>query len=351
MRVAERWSCAMRESVLSLHRELVEIPSLSHEESGIADFVESRLRRSGADVERIENNIIAWRGEPKLLFNSHLDTVPASESWSRPPLQCQIEQGRIYGLGSNDAKGAVAAMIHAFESFEGDGLALLLAQEEETGGRGTETVWPILRDQRGWRPEAIVVGEPTDLQIGVSQDGMMVLEIVAEGDACHAAHAESLGARNPAYALARDLVRLEGLELPTRPQATMLSGSTARNQVGSDARAVIDLRTKPGMVHEELAASVQQALASRVEVKSIRLRPFGCDPDARVVSVIRAVSARSAPFHSHTMSDQVHYQGEAAVKFGPGRTERSHTPDEYIEERELIEGAETYLAIAGEFLR
>ena len=108
--------------------------------------------------------------------------------------------GRVYGLGSNDAKAAVAAMTAAFLAFrEADlpfTLALALVEGEETRGTGTEAVLAELA-RRGTPPAAAVVGEPTGLDVAVAQKGLMVLELVARGEACHAAHAARLGAPTP----------------------------------------------------------------------------------------------------------------------------------------------------------
>ena len=176
------------DALLRFHRDLVETPSVSHEEGPIADFVAHWLSSRGASVERIGDNVLARAGSgPGLVLCSHLDTVPATDAWSRDPFEVQREEDRIYGLGSNDAKASVAAMTFAFlDVLERGGpceVALLLVPEEETGGDGAEVSWPHLK-ATGFETRGVVVGEPTALEIATSQKGMLILELTARGDAC-----------------------------------------------------------------------------------------------------------------------------------------------------------------------
>jgi len=357
-----------RDAVLALHRALVEIPSVSHEERAIVDFVEARLRAAGAAVERIGENVVARAGEgPALLLNSHLDTVPPGSGWTRDPFALAEVEGRLIGLGANDAKASAAAMLAAFLDFlatapgsaasEPRGAAMLmLVCEEETGGAGTELVWPLLR-ARGDIPAAVVVGEPTGLDIAVAQKGMLVLELVAAGDPCHAAHATALGARNPIAALARDLVAIERIDLgAAHPELgvctctpTVVRAGEARNRVPGEARAILDLRTVPGERHAETIARVRAAVASEVRVLSDRLEPSACDPGAPVVAAALAARPGARLFGSRTMSDLVFFRGVDAIKVGPGDTERSHTADEYVLADEVVEGALFYRRLIDAF--
>lgn len=341
--------------LLSLHRSLVEIPSISGAEAEVMDFAFRWLQSAGLETWRVGRNVLAKTpGEVKLLLNTHLDTVPSSASWTREPHTVTTEEGRIYGLGSNDAKGCAAAMMIAMARHrETPGLALLLAVDEETGGQGTEIAWPHLRDELGWTVEAVLVGEPTELQAGIGQWGMLILELVAEGTPCHAAHAATLGHKNPIFALSRDLAKLETLALPTGGNfacPTVLTGSQAKNQVPGEAKAILDIRTLPGQSHPEIEEFLAQILESSVRVVSNRLNPYQCDPHCRLMGSVRKAIPSTPCFESRTMSDQVFFQGVNAVKLGPGVSARSHTADEYILESELVEGAAAYQSIIKEFL-
>lgn len=349
----------MTNELLKLHRELIAIPSVSHNETEIADFVHAYLTQNGITPTRIGNNIIAQTSDqPRLLFNSHLDTVPPNDAWTRPPWEPTQVNDHIFGLGSNDAKGCVAAMVTAFIANRSTpGLALLLSPEEETGGHGTEFAWPILRDEQNWHPEAIIVGEPTELQIGTVQRGLLLLDLVAKGQAGHAANADPSGKTNPIFTLARDLVKLQNISLtphvtlgqPTI-QPTTMTGAEARNQIPGEARASLDIRTVPIETHAEIIALLEETLTSEIQVRSQRLTPFACNTDARIISTIQSLLPQSKPFASRTMSDQVHFTGFNAVKFGPGVSTRSHTADEFILASELTTGAQAYDQIIKEFL-
>lgn len=335
-----------------LLQELVRIPSVSGDEEAIADYVAGLLLKRNCNVRRERNNVVAWIGDrPKLLLNSHLDTVKASDSWTAEPFAAMISNGRIVGLGANDAKGSVAAMMVAFLEAvrkQRRGVALLLSQEEETGGSGVEWIWPLLREEEGWAPELVLIGEPTGLQFGISQDGLLVLELEAEGDVCHAAHAESLSAQNSIYQLAEDLHRLKSAPLSSHPQPTVLSSATVRNQLSGSASCLLDIRTKSLQEHQELPSQISETVDSKVHIRSNRLKPYQTPENSRVLRRIAENFPQHELFHSRTMSDQVHFNGFTALKVGPGQTERSHQPDEYILLDELEAGVQLYSKIIEE---
>lgn len=336
---------------VALHKALVEIPSVSHQETACADFLSGWLEDRGASVERLGDNVVARTGSgPLVLLNSHFDTVPPTEAWTRPPWTVQRDGDRIHGLGSNDAKASVVAMIAAFlDPPEGVSVGLLLAPEEETGGKGTEYAWPILAE-RGWSPAGVVVGEPTGLDIAVKQKGLLILELHAEGDACHSANAAALDARNPIAALARDLVALQSLDLgppcsdlgATTLQPTVVRAGEARNQVPPGAMCVLDLRTVPQSTHAVLIERIRSTVESRLHVHSSRLEPVACPPGAAVVRAAQRARPVARVYGSRTMSDMVWFRGRPVIKVGPGQTERSHKPDEFVLESELHEGVRFY---------
>jgi acetylornithine deacetylase len=237
-------------------------------------------------------------------------------------------------------------------------VALLLSVEEETGGAGAGTVWPRLRAE-GYSPDGVVVGEPTGLQIARAQKGLLILELIADGDACHPAHAEALGARNPIRGLARDLVALEGIDLRpehallgrTTLEPTLLRAGERRNQVPGAGSVYLDLRTIPGVEHGELVERVRRKVRGRVRVHSDRFPPRECPPDAGIVRAARAARPESSVVGSRTMSDLVFFEGVPAIKCGPGDTTRSHKPDEYVLESEIMEGARFYFRLVEEFAR
>ncbi len=339
---------------------MVSIRSVSHEERELATWVEAFLREAGAEVMRLGDNIIARAGTgPKILFNSHLDTVPANNGWTRDPWHVESIDGKVYGLGSNDAKASGAAMMGAFLQTLKDGgpceLILMLVCEEETGGKGTELAWPWLQ-QQGWNPEGVVVGEPTELQVGIAQKGLLILELVHQGTACHAANIDVIGGINPIWGLAQDITRLQRADLgdahpqlgPTSLQPTVLKGAQAHNQVPAEASAKLDVRTVPGRSHTEIIEALQAAVEGEIRVQSSRLEPYQCDESAMIVQAALQANPNAKTFGSRTMSDQVFFRGVPAIKCGPGITARSHTADEFVLESEIEAGFEFYKSLLKE---
>lgn len=347
--------------VLALHREIVEIPSVSGTEGDLADFLEGKLRRYKVTPERVGNSLLALAGEgPVLLLDTHLDTVPPAPGWTRDPWKVTPEDGRIHGLGSNDAKAAVAGMVAAFLAFQNVPLpftlALALVEGEETKGNGTQAVLEEL-SRRGLTVEGAVIGEPTGLDLAVAQKGLMVLELLAKGTACHAAHAAALGAVNAARKLARDLVALESVDFgPPHPhlgpitlEPTQVKAGTARNVVPAEATAILDVRTTPALPREEIMRRIRQAVEGEVRVLSDRLLPKETPVEIPLIEAARRARPDARLYGSATLSDMALLSGPPAVKCGPGRSERSHTPDEFVLEGEVLDGAQFYTRLVGTY--
>jgi acetylornithine deacetylase len=242
---------------------LVATPSVSGQEGPLADFVQGLLVERGIQVQREGHNL--WfevgpraGGGPRLLVNSHLDTVPPCDGWSVGPWDAAWSDERLVGLGANDAKGCVASMLGAALELSnapevmGGTAVFAFTAEEETGGNGIAT----LLDKLG-PLDAAVVGEPTGLQVCAAQRGMLILRCVAKGQSAHVAHA-SLG-ENAIHKAARDIARLELFRFEghpllgaSRPQVTQIKGGLARNQVPDSCEFFVDLRTTPNLDHEEL---------------------------------------------------------------------------------------------------
>ncbi len=355
-----------REELLALHRELVATPSVSGDEAAIVALLSSFLESHGATVDRIGGSLVAWTGKapvrgdvegaPLVVLNTHVDTVPVAPGWTREPHQAESDAGTVYGLGSNDAKASVAAMTAAFLAVAELDLpltiALTLVRGEETKSVGTAEVVAEF-DRRGLVPAMAVVGEPTGLDLAVAQKGLLVLELVARGEAAHAAHARALGAKNAIVALARDLAAIAALNAqdggPLDPylgratvEPTVVSGGTARNVVPAEARAVLDCRTVPVEPPIELLARLRGAVESELAVLSDRLVPVATDPESLLVAAARRARPEARLYGSATLSDLTFFRDIPAVKVGPGQSERSHRPDEFVLEQEIVDGAEFY---------
>jgi acetylornithine deacetylase len=352
--------------ILALHQAITAIRSVSGEERELADFLDAWWRRRGLVPQRLGNSLLLVAGQaqpaggPLLLLDTHLDTVPPAPGWTRDPWDARPVDGRVHGLGANDAKAAVAGMTAAFAAFAALDLpftlALALVEGEETRGTGTEVVLAELARQ-GRRPAAAVIGEPTGLDLAVAQKGLLVLELVASGVACHAAHAQALGAANAVRRLAHDLVALEKVDFgaphahlgAVTVEPTQLRGGAARNVVPAEAAAVLDVRTTPALAAAEVVARIRRAVGGEVRVLSDRLVPRETAATAAVVEAARRVRPEARLYGSATLSDMVFMAGIPAVKCGPGSSERSHTADEFVWESEVLEGARFYTRLIGTY--
>lgn len=351
-------------ALLRLHREITAVPSISGNEGNLVRFLETWFEARGLSAERVGDSLLVLLGDadadvPLLVFDSHLDTVPPGSAWTRDPFTVHTVEGRVHGLGSNDAKASVAAMIAAAVRLAPllDSLklriALCLAAAEETSNAGTADLLGRLRSHSLF-PYAAVVGEPTGLDLAVAQKGLLVLELKASGIECHAAHRAALGGGNAILALARDLRVLGEADLgpadlllgPVTLEPTVLSGGSARNVVPGAASCILDVRTNPAPSTAELLENLRARVEGELVCRSDRLIPFAVAPDASIVRAALAARPQARSYGSRTLSDLIHFGGIPALKAGPGMTERSHTPDEFVLESEIIEGARFYEAVA-----
>lgn len=335
---------------VELLRDLVRIPSPSGQEDAVVARLESEFKSLGWTPERRGRNLTALLdgGDgPLLLLNSHTDTVPVGAEWTKDPLAAEVVDGRVYGRGTNDAKGCLTAMIlgaaRAFAHDAPKGKVLVAAScEEEVLGQGLEKLLPQLP-----RPDAAVVGEPTGLKPAVAQKGLIVLEVFAAGRSAHAAHG---GGVNAIEAAARDALALSKLRFEkshpvlgaTTLAVTQISGGDRHNVIPDRCKLVVDIRTTPDWSVDEIVARVKAACESEVRVRSSRLGSVETDPAHAVVQAALAANPAAKPYGSPTLSDWVFLKGIPTVKVGPGDSKRSHTPDEYLEVAELDAGVAFY---------
>ena len=339
---------------------LVGTPSVSGEEGPLADLVQDLAVSQGFEVHRAGSNLwfrFGRAGGSRLLLNSHLDTVPPCEGWEGDPFTPAWRGPRLHGLGANDAKGSVAAILLAAFALADKPLAgevvVALTAEEETGGQGLGTVL----DQLG-PLDGAVVGEPTGLRICAAQRGLLVLKCTARGQSGHVAHAQMLGAENAIHKAARDIGRVAALDFPPHPllgtqkaQVTQIQGGLRRNQVPDACEFFVDLRTSPDQDHEALTAQFQGLLESEVAIHSKRYLPKGTDPGHPVVRAALAAAKKEGPVGSGTTSDWAFLGDVPAVKAGPGDTFRSHRPNEYLTLPELEAGIAFYAQLVPAFFR
>ncbi|HEY3012850.1 MAG TPA: M20/M25/M40 family metallo-hydrolase [Gemmatimonadales bacterium] len=349
---------------VELLRELVGIPSVSGEEAEIAVFIEETARRWGLDVVRnahgIRIEVRGWGAGPTIALASHLDVVPPGSGWTRDPFVPVTEGTRLYGRGSGDAKASLAAMLYAAKDIVDSGgmdagrLLLLFGFGEET----KNTTMDAAVEAAG-EIDAAVIGEPTSLDFAIAQRGLMMVDLIAQGDQRHAAYASADGDfTNAAVALARDLLKLEhvfdGRSHPLLGRATatptMLESGIGRNVTPPVARAVLDVRSTPDWTHEELAEELRGSLTSDVIVTSRRLVPCETPPNSHLLATASRLRPAAEHFGSPTCSDWVFFREYDAFKCGPGTSRRSHTADEYVDLPEVTAARSFYAELVRAYL-
>ncbi|MCC7290528.1 MAG: M20/M25/M40 family metallo-hydrolase [Phycisphaerales bacterium] len=340
--------------------ELCAIPSVSRAEDAIATRVADWLASVGLHVEREGNNVWCELGDcarPRLLLNSHLDTVAPGSGWTGDPWTPRQSKGVITALGANDAKGCVCAMLHGVLELHarlqkgvplGGTVVLALTAEEEISGQGLGTVLPRLGPI-----DAALVGEPTGLIPMTAQRGLLILRLVARGRAGHPAHIQPDRETNAIYIAAGDMVALKAFQWgPSHPllgdchaHATQIQGGIARNVIPDACEIYVDVRTTPLQPHGLTVERLRAALKSEVHIHSDRLVPIETAAGAVIVEAVRDAILGAIPTGSPAMSDMVFLSGIPCVKIGPGEPQRSHTADEFILENELKAGVEAYASI------
>jgi len=336
-------------SAIDLLKELIVVPSFSREEQPVADKLEAFLLAQGLTPKRIGNNV--WveaaphRGDaPTLLLNSHIDTVKPVSGWARDPFAPTEEGDLLYGLGSNDAGASVVSLLHSFfilkEKEQPYNLIFLASCEEEvSGANGVELAL-------GQLPSVsfAVVGEPTGMQPAIAEKGLMVLDCTARGQSGHAARNEGV---NAIYEAMPDIEWFSTHRFPkistvldeVKMSVTMINAGTQHNVVPDECRFVVDVRSNEHYTNEELFAQITQSVRCETKARSFRLNSSGVSAGHPFIK--RASLMGLQPFGSPTLSDQA-LMPFPSVKIGPGKSERSHTADEYIKKSEIREALELY---------
>lgn len=340
---------AMLSEALNLLKVLISTPSMSREEEAAANALQNYMERSGILTNRSGNNV--WcvspqfsLDKPTLLLNSHVDTVKPVSGWQKQPFTPTEVNGKLYGLGSNDAGGSLVCLFQTFcrltRKEQPYNLIFLASCEEEVSGKnGIESVLPKLP------PIALgIVGEPTEMQPAIAEKGLMVLDVTAHGKAGHAAREEG---DNAIYHALTDIEwfrtyrfeRVSPLLGPVKMSVTQINAGTQHNVIPDRCSFVVDIRSNELYTNEELFSLISQHISSEVTARSFRLNSSHIDASHPVVR--RAVELGRTPYGSPTLSDQA-LMPFPSVKIGPGKSSRSHTANEYILIRELEEALDLY---------
>lgn len=328
------------------------MPSVSREEVHVASLIEQTLTQWGYQPYREGNNLwifsSSWdEDRPTILLNSHIDTVHPARAWTYDPFGAIEEDGKLIGLGSNDAGASVVSLLCAFRHLEKIpqcyNLIFCASAEEEVSGLNGVT--SVLKNFG--KISLAVVGEPTGMQMAVAEKGLMVLDCEAKGKLGHAARDEGV---NAIYKAIADIQTLIGMSLPKKSDklgpvkisVTQIDAGTQHNVVPDSCRFVVDVRTNEFYSNEEVFRIIAESIESEVKPRSFRLNSSGIPLEHPFVQ--RGISLGLSHYGSPTTSDQAVIPS-ISVKIGPGESARSHTADEYILLDEIWKGSELYVKL------
>ena len=334
---------------VELLKKLIATPSVSRNEKDAADIMEQTIRSYGFEPQREANNL--WiidphydENRPTLLLNAHIDTVKPVASWSRDPFSPDVEDGVLYGLGSNDCGGGLCSLLQIFrmltEKPQSYNLIYLASAEEEVSGKdGITRALPLLP-----HIDLAIVGEPTGMNPAVAEKGLMVLDVIAHGKSGHAARNEGV---NAIYEALDDMRWIRDYKFekvseflgPTKMTLTVVNAGTQHNVIPDKCTMLVDIRTNEFYDNEEVYELIRQHLKSEVKAHSFRLKSSRIDPEHPLIR--KCVAMGMKPFGSPTLSDQalMHFP---SFKLGPGESSRSHSANEFIRISEIRDAIAKY---------
>ncbi len=336
----------------SMLQQMIAIQSYSKDEKNVADYLEQSIQEKGYVASRIQNNI--WlispgfdSSRPTILLNSHIDTVKPVSAWIHNPFTPIIENGKLFGLGSNDAGASVVCLLQAFFHLTTKQQAYNLifaasAEEEISGKNGLEC---LLRELP--KIDFAIVGEPTNMNMAVAEKGLMVLDCTARGVAGHAARNEGENAIYKAMLAIEwfrtyNFPKISDLLGPVKLSVTQINAGTQHNVVPDTCTFVVDVRSNEMYSNDEILAEIRKNVSCEVNARSTRLSSTATPLNHPVVN--RGKEMNRTIFGSPTLSDQS-LMSFASVKMGPGDSARSHTADEYILLEEMSEAIDIYIEL------
>ena len=336
---------------VSLLKQLIAIPSFSRDEEGTADLLEQFLIEKGVKIHRKLNNMWAFNkyfdaSRPTILLNSHHDTVKPNPGYTRDPFEASVEDGKLFGLGSNDAGGCLVSLIAVFLYFYKQAdlsynfCMATTAEEEISGVNGLELIIPELGPL-----DFAIVGEPTGMHLAIGERGLMVLDCVAHGKAGHAAREEG---ENAIYSAIRDIEWFRSYKLPlesalfgpVKMSVTIISAGSQHNVVPAECKFTVDVRVTDAYRNEEVLEIIRQHVKCSITPRSVRLKSSKIGEDHPIVQA--GIALGRTTYGSPTTSDQV-LLDIPSLKIGPGDSARSHTADEFVYVDEINEGIELYI--------
>jgi acetylornithine deacetylase len=344
----------LQQEAIELLKKLISTPSFSKKEEHTAVLLEDWLKDHNIPFNRHLNNV--WAGnkyfdesKPTLLLNSHHDTVQPNSAYTRDPFEAKVEDGKLYGLGSNDAGGCLVSLLATFtyfyeaEDLDNNIIFAGTAEEEINGANGIASLLPLIP-----QIDVAIVGEPTLMQLAIAEKGLVVFDAVVKGTPSHAAHPN---ADNAIYKTAKVLEWFGNYAFEKESNAlgavkltvTQINAGTQHNVVPAGVNLVIDVRVNDCYSNAEIEKILkEEAPVDEIKARSLRLNSSSISQDHPLVKA--GVSLGMKTYGSPTLSDQAMLSCPS-LKLGPGDSTRSHSANEFIFLKEIEEGIEKYIQL------
>ncbi|WKB82326.1 M20 family metallo-hydrolase [Cellulophaga omnivescoria] len=349
----------LTEKAIDLLKELIAIQSFSSEEDKTADAIENWFTSFNIPFTRDNNNVYAknkhWdASKPTLLLNSHHDTVKPNSAYTKDPFNPHIEDGKLYGLGSNDAGGCLVSLLATFSHFYNaenlkHNILMVASMEEESAGpnslRGLLPKLPQI--------DVAIVGEPTLMQLAIAEKGLIVFDAEVKGTPSHAAHPNNDNSiyntikvlewfKNYSFSKVSDVLGEVKLTV------TQINAGKQHNVVPAKVDLVIDVRVNDKYTNKEVAEMLQKEAPCKLTPRGLKLNSSAIDISHPLVQAGIALGRKT--YGSPTLSDQAALTCQS-LKLGPGDSTRSHSADEFIYVNEIEEGIDLYIKILNGFLQ
>lgn len=347
------------EKAVALLTKLIAIPSFSSEEDKTADAIEAWLASFAIPCQRVQNNVYAFNAhfdanKPTLLLNSHHDTVKPNSAYTKDPFQPHMENGKLYGLGSNDAGASLVSLLATFAHFYNTGnlshniILVASAEEESSGPNGLNSILPLLP-----KIDVAIVGEPTLMHLAIAEKGLVVFDAVVKGTPSHAAHPNYDNAIYKAAEVVQwfqnySFDRASEVLGPVKLTVTQINAGSQHNVVPAQVDLVIDVRVNDCYTNKEIETLLTADAPCALKARSLRLNSSSIDSAHPLVQVGLALGRNT--YGSPTLSDQAVLNCQS-LKLGPGDSTRSHSADEFVYLHEIEEGIDLYIKILEQFLK
>jgi|TARA_B110000196_G_C21147088_1_gene667263 acetylornithine deacetylase len=338
-------------NAIKLLKDLITMESFSFNEDKSADRIENWFKSYDIDFIRKNNNIYAFNkcfdhSKPTILLNSHHDTVKPNKGYTNDPFESKVENGKLYGLGSNDAGGALVSLIAVFtylyskENLKYNLVILASAEEESSGNNGIASIIPLLPEI-----DFAIIGEPTLMKMAIAEKGLIVFDLKVKGTSSHAAHVNH---DNPIINSIDILNWINNLHFEKKSNllgtvkttVTQINSGNQHNVVPSELILVLDVRVNECYTNKEIFELLKVSAPCEIKPRSLNLNSSFISIDHPIVKGGSIINIEK--YGSPTLSDQSKINFPS-IKIGPGDSTRSHTANEFIYLNEIKKAIPKYL--------